>query len=355
MGRLIIVVEHSSMGRRSITNHVISKSALNLVLVKKYTTRLLRNFEWEEIKDFNFVSREKAIKCTYSYAYRDNYYGINKEDIDIVLGNNKNPIIYVSNVNVIIALKRDFPDALVIYINDIIFHSALELNESIQKNRFFNDAEYMKKRLFDYFIVNNFDDTFLQQLEFILERELNRKVLKEGVTIFLSYNWSDKDKVDEVDNYLSQIENITVVRDVRNIGIWRSIKDFMKSIRDQDYAVLFISEMYLKSANCMYEILEIMKEKEYEKRIFPVVLNNSIYNPLVRLEYIKYWQNRYNELEEAINAIQISNIGGVLNELKRYKFIVNSIDDFLSVLIDMNNPQVKNIGEKIFEAIFNGN
>lgn len=175
----------------------------------------------------------------------------------------------------------------------MILNSGLRANDNllykIQTNRFATGEKYTRMKIYDYSIVNNFDEMFVQQLGFVLEHELCEKVIKDDVTVFLSYNWNDKEKVDEVDNFLSQKANITVIRDVRNIGSWGSIKEFMKSIRDQEYAVLFISDMYLKSPNCMYEILELMKEKDYEKRIFPVVLNNSIYSPFVRLEYIQYW------------------------------------------------------------------
>ena len=63
----------------------------------------------------------------------------------------------------------------------------------------------------------------------------------------------------------------------------------MKGIRQQDYAVLIVSDLYLKSKNCMFEVTEIMKEQEYVDRIFPGVVEHGIYNPLKRVEYIEYW------------------------------------------------------------------
>lgn len=354
MARPIIIVENSGEGKRYITDYLLSKCTFDTMLVKKYTTRLSRKSE--DITDLIFDVSDKMKNCTYIYGRNENYYGIQKEDIDSVLNNNMNPIIFVTNVNVILNLKKDYPNTLVIYIFDMILNSGIGDNDNllykIQENRFSAGAEYTRMKIYDYCVVNNFDDMFVQQLRFILEHELNKKTLKDGVTVFLSYNWNDKEKVDEVDRYLSQKENITVVRDVRNISPWGRIKEFMKSIRDQEYAVLFISDMFLKSPNCMYEILELMKEKDYEKRIFPVVLNNSIYSPLVRLEYIQYWQNRYDELEKLIDSIQITNLGKILDELKRYKLILSSMDDFISAVIDMNNPQFENIGEKIYGQIF---
>lgn len=50
--------------------------------------------------------------------------------------------------------------------------------------------------------------------------------------------------------------------------------------------------------------------------------------------------------------MQITNLAQILDELKRYKLILNSIDDFFSIVIDMNNPQFENVGEKIYKEIF---
>ncbi len=55
----------------------------------------------------------------------------------------------------------------------------------------------------------------------------------------------------------------------------------MKSIRNQDYVILIISDYYLKSKNCMFEVTEIMKEQEYKDRIFPAVVEHGIYDPLI--------------------------------------------------------------------------
>ena len=37
----------------------------------------------------------------------------------------------------------------------------------------------------------------------------------------------------------------------------------MKSIRTQDFAILVISDNYLKSVACMYEVIQLMKEDDW--------------------------------------------------------------------------------------------
>ena len=49
----------------------------------------------------------------------------------------------------------------------------------------------------------------------------------------------------------------------KKIGAWESITTFMKSIRTQDFAILVISDNYLKSVACMYEVIQLMKEDDW--------------------------------------------------------------------------------------------
>lgn len=89
-------------------------------------------------------------------------------------------------------------------------------------------------------------------------------------------------------------------KDVIDIKKWHSIKSYMQSIVNMDYVVLLISDSYLKSANCMYEVLEVMKDKNYKGKIFPAVTCSEIYSPIIRAKYVKYWQAEFRELERTL-------------------------------------------------------
>lgn len=174
---------------------------------------------------------------------------------------------------------------------------------------------------------------------------------KNNKTIFLSYNWHDGETVDRIDKYLSRIPGITVKRDVRDIGAWKSIREFMRSIRNQDYAVLIVSDSYLKSKNCMFEVMEIMKERKYTNRIFPAVVETGIYDPLVRAGYISYWQQECDKLEAAVKGLDPANAVELAADLKRYKSIASSIGEFLSMVADRNNPDIQDVEVQIEKAI----
>lgn len=64
-------------------------------------------------------------------------------------------------------------------------------------------------------------------------------------TVFISYK---RDKSDIVNKLEDKIDGrAEIKRDTKEIGAWESITTFMKSIRTQDFAILVISDNYLKS------------------------------------------------------------------------------------------------------------
>lgn len=162
------------------------------------------------------------------------------------------------------------------------------------------------------------------------------------VNMFVSYCQKDAKYANIIDSYFKN-KSVVIHRDIRDISPWKSIRKYMQTIRDMDYAVLIITNNYLKSFNCMYEVLEVMKEKNYENKIFPVVIETSIYSPSGKISYIKYWEDKYNELKNQINKIEVVNAGNIIDDLKKTQNVCSSMSEFLSKVADMNNPDVSNI------------
>lgn len=100
------------------------------------------------------------------------------------------------------------------------------------------------------------------------------------VNIFLSYYWNDSCEADKIYDYFKKNQNIELHRDKIDIKKWGSIKEYMQSISNMDYTILLISDSYLKSANCMYEVLEVMRDRNYRDKIFPAALYSGIYSPV---------------------------------------------------------------------------
>jgi UDP-N-acetyl-D-mannosaminuronate dehydrogenase len=94
--------------------------------------------------------------------------------------------------------------------------------------------------------------------------------------IFLSYAWANASVADEMDNDFKAL-GITFQRDVRDISYTSSIKDFMNKIGKSDFVVMLISDEYIRSENCMYEVTELLGAHEFERRILPVLSIAHLY------------------------------------------------------------------------------
>lgn len=165
--------------------------------------------------------------------------------------------------------------------------------------------------------------------------------------IFLSCCWADETIADDIYDYLVRNVEINLHRDRIDIGTWESIKTYMESIPGMDYVILLISDAYLKSANCMYEVMEVMRDRNYKNKIFPVVINRGIYSPAIRANYVIHWQKQYEELNCVLKEIDIQNLGHLGTDLKRLQDISSNIAEFLDLVSDLNNPSIEAAGVAI--------
>ncbi len=171
--------------------------------------------------------------------------------------------------------------------------------------------------------------------------------------IFISYSWENKNTVDEIDKFFNSKE-ISLVRDIRCTNYKDSFKEFMESIRECDFVIIVISDSYLKSTNCMYEVLELIKDKNYKKRILPVILEDAkVFGEVDMIGYIKYWKTKYqnivNESEDLYPEEKIS----ISETLKIIRQITIEVGDFISILKEMKLIPYAELRESSFEAILN--
>ncbi|MFW2500431.1 toll/interleukin-1 receptor domain-containing protein [Clostridium diolis] len=177
-------------------------------------------------------------------------------------------------------------------------------------------------------------------------------------TIFLSYCWKDENIANDIDDYMNSI-GIKLIRDKRDVKYKDSFKVFMKSIKNTDFVIMIISENYLKSSNCMYEVLETIKDDKYRDRILPIVLESSnVFMVKEWINYIQYWEDKCNSLKNELESLNITNLSGIIDELKILREIAMNIGGFLSVLKDMNclslDENKENKYKDILEVIGDG-
>ena len=156
--------------------------------------------------------------------------------------------------------------------------------------------------------------------------------------VFISYAWGGESEriVNELDADL-QARGILVVRDKRDLGFKGMIRDFMRELGHGHAVIVVISDKYLKSRNCMFELVEIARNKDLYDRVFPIVLGDAdIYDPVNRIKYIKHWEDKIKELDEAMKSVSGANLQGVREELDSYDEIRDNVSNLTFFLNDMN-------------------
>ncbi|MEG3440082.1 toll/interleukin-1 receptor domain-containing protein [Pannus brasiliensis CCIBt3594] len=171
--------------------------------------------------------------------------------------------------------------------------------------------------------------------------------------VFISYAW--KGESEEIANGLErafQSAGIRLVRDKTDLGYRGLIKQFMQEIGRGKCVIAIISDKYLRSKNCMYELLEISKNGDFLDRIFPVVLDDvRIYDAIDRLEYIKYWDGKIATLKEAIKEVDPINLQGITEEINLFVEIRNRIAGLVDILQGMNNLTAEIHRDSNFEEV----
>lgn len=159
------------------------------------------------------------------------------------------------------------------------------------------------------------------------------------VGVFVSYAWGGESErtVDEVEKAFSE-SGINIVRDKKDLGYKGSIEAFEQRIAQGQCIILVISDKYLRSEHCMYELVEAEKYKNLYKRIFPIVLADAlIYKAIDRLAYIKYWEEQIIQLDQSIKQVNVmTNLAGITTTLDKYAHIRTSFDHLTDLLSNMN-------------------
>ncbi|MFS0514113.1 COR domain-containing protein, partial [Nostoc sp. UIC 10607] len=193
------------------------------------------------------------------------------------------------------------------------------------------------------------------QLQSELEQERNESLTINSQEIFISYAWGGKSEkfVNKLDETF-QAKGIKIIRDKRDLGYKELIQAFMERIGRGKCVIAVISDKYLKSPNCMFELLQIAKNGEFSDHIFPIVLaDTQIYDPIARLKYINHWEKQIQELDEAMKGVSGANLQGIREKIDQYTEIRNSIAELTKRLADMNALTPKIHSKSDFDKLLN--
>lgn len=115
--------------------------------------------------------------------------------------------------------------------------------------------------------------------------------------VFLSYSSKDSEYASQLDELFLRY-GVNVIRDTRNLRPLENIETFMQNISNNEFAIMLISENYLKSKYCIFEFSQFMTVKGFQKRIIPIMLpdfqfHNSLYKSI--FDYIELLDLKLNK------------------------------------------------------------
>ena len=171
--------------------------------------------------------------------------------------------------------------------------------------------------------------------------------MTEKPSVFISYNHSSAALVTEM---VKKLGGIADVHWDHNVGPWESFSDFMNTIRKQDFAVLIVSDSYLRSKACLYEVTQLMGVENWDKKALFVVEDSAkkIFNSNNWIEYIEYWDCQVKDCEESIKKCDVDVLRDELIKLKRIKEIIGI---FLQKISDVNIPEMWNAIDTVVERL----
>ncbi len=169
---------------------------------------------------------------------------------------------------------------------------------------------------------------------------------------YVSYAWGDETaegrlreaKVDELCRQ-AVLRGRTIQRDKDTLRAGDRISEFMQRLGEGDRIFAFLSDKYLKSAHCMFELSEVwrncrQRDTEFKEKTRVYILPCARIDTVVdRASYAAFWQDEYERVEVIIRERGWETIGvrGLLVH-QHSKSYSQQISDLLTLISDVVRP-----------------
>src|SRR5271165_4138961 len=121
---------------------------------------------------------------------------------------------------------------------------------------------------------------------------------------------------------------------------------FMRAIGAGDRIFVVLSDKYLQSPFCMFELFEIWRNSrqdrtEFLRRVLIYTLGDAkIWTPLDRVRCAKYWKDRHDELKQAVDEAGLDALGE--EDFRNYKLMqdfASKVGDILALFANIVQPR----------------
>ena len=187
------------------------------------------------------------------------------------------------------------------------------------------------------------------------ELKIDPQPLKEGekpTEVFISYAWGDdtpegKQRAQAVDGLYAALkkDGFEPIRDRDAMRPEEQISAFIRRLTRADLVVAVISEKYLRSSYCMYEIYRLWQKcqsdaNEMVQRVVPIILPEVKIGDLPeRVPYMRYWADRAKDLEALVRDPDLRPSAKSWEEVRLVREFAHHVDDILDFLQDVLMPR----------------
>jgi hypothetical protein len=164
---------------------------------------------------------------------------------------------------------------------------------------------------------------------------------------YVSYAWGDASD-NTVDNLCAAAETrgLRILRDRDEIHLGQSISAFMRRIGAGDRIFVILSDKYLRSLYCMFELSEIWRTSKQEGRAFLkrvrvyALPDAKVWEPKDWVDWAIYWKQEHDTLENRARDHGASILGeqGHRQLLQMQRFYTQVVD-ILGTLADIVQPR----------------
>jgi len=226
-------------------------------------------------------------------------------------------------------------------IGDQVLDRQDKLVPAVRFAAFFNDREQ--------------DPSEVSNLGEQLQMEIDPRPLKEGEKpreVFISYAWGDespegKVRAEVVDRLYSTLagDGFAPIRDRDTMRPGDLISAFMRRLTRADRVAAVISDKYLRSPYCMYEIYKIWQKcqgeaEEMVQHVVPIVLPEvRVGNFEDRAPYLEFWSERAEKLEALVRKPNLRPSRESWEEVRLVREFAHHVDGILVFVNDVLMPR----------------
>ncbi len=169
--------------------------------------------------------------------------------------------------------------------------------------------------------------------------------------VAVSYSWKEEREganAGAVGKFCDALKlaGVEVIRDIGELHPGDSLVEFMRSLGKSDFLCVFLSDGYLKSPNCMYELHTAWNRSkddasEFRQRVKAWVMPGAnIYSTKPRLGYLDHWNKECDEFAELVQKYGTKGWSSAAHEEYRrvQKFAVD-VDEMLCHFAKTLSPE----------------